>query len=224
MLHPVVQKNIARLFFHNLRKRVRSLTPSEISRRQEVRLLNAFRKAVRRSPAYRDFLQTSGVDFKNIRTKQDFENHVPYLSKKTFFDRYATSYIFPNLLKNNTGRVWSTSGSTGQISIGYESPNMPILFSELDFTLNSFFEILDRKSLFLNCLSDAWPVPSSFLHFANIGSRVDLGIELIKKTSTDFKQFFICGEPLLLKLFLEEATSAGVNFHHTNFHMFIGGE
>ena len=187
-------------------------------------VLAAFRHAVKKSDAYRTFLKQHGVNHRKIDSIEAFLAEVPTIDKETLFGKYSLDKLFSRFTKTNSGRIWSSSGSSDRLTIGFESANATPNALALDFFLNLFFQTLDRKTLFINTLPDGWPINGRYLHHAHVGTRVDIAIQLLEQLSSDFQQFIVGGEPLLLKNLVEQATAESFNFSKTPLHLVAGGD
>lgn len=188
------------------------------------RVLQAFHYTVRTSRAYRIFLERRNVRYQRINSLETFLAEVPTVSKDVLFGDYPLGEIFPGFSQKNSGRIWSSSGSSNRLTIGFESNSATPNALALDFFLNFFFQTLERKTLFINTLPDGWPINGRYLHHAHVGTRVDIAIELLNRLSSDFSQFIIGGEPLLLKKLVEQAINNRFDFSTHRVHLVAGGD
>lgn len=187
-------------------------------------VLKAFRYAYHTSEAYRAFLEQQGVRYRRIGSLDAFLAEVPTIDKESLFGKYPLNDVFSGFARNNSGRIWSSSGSSNRLTIGFESKSATPNTLALDFFLNFFFQTLDRKSLFINTLPDGWPINGRYLYHAHLGTRVDIAIELLDRLSSDFSQFIIGGEPLLLKKLVEQAKDDRFDFSTHRIHFVAGGD
>jgi phenylacetate-coenzyme A ligase PaaK-like adenylate-forming protein len=222
-IHQIEQR-IAKVYFGRQERILRSSRTDIHAGKIERRVLRAFRKAVRVSPAYSCFLREHGVTVSAIRTLADFQREVPLLDKVSFFSRFPAEEIFPGIARNCRGRVWSSSGTSGAATLGYDSHHSAFNALAMDFMFHTFFRTLEIKTLFINCLPAAWPIPSLFVQYAAVGPRSDAAISLIKRLGHAYGQFIIGGEPLFLKHLVEEAAAAGIDFSTTSVHLVVGGD
>ena len=219
-----IYRYLAKLYFDQQARWVSTVTPDIYEKKQEHLILKAFEKACRVSPAYRVLLREHGVNASRIRSFSDFRREVPIIDKTSFFNRFPLEKIYPEMTSNSRGRIWTSSGTSRTFSIGYESPHAAANSTALDFMLHFFFRVIERKTLFINCLPDSWPVPSRFVHYANVGTREDATVSLIKRLNGTYDQFILGGEPLLLKHIIEHAVDEGVDFSRTHVQCIAGGD
>lgn len=218
------RKFVYQVYFRHLENSIGLASPSQYSRRTEGLVLTAFKSAWKRSPAYRDYLIRNGVKLNKIKCLKSFCTEVPVLTKEELFQHFDAQDIFPGIVKHHSGRIWLSSGTSGRYSFGFEKNSNSSLSLGNEFMLHYFLRILTRKSLFINCLPDFWPLPSRFSQFSNVGTRTDLAIALLRRFSKIYKQFIVCGEPLLLKKLVEEIKDDGFDLSKLSLHFILGGE
>ena len=222
-IHQTKQRFL-RYLLHKKAAELAALSPTVIEQRSESAAIHAFHRARKQSPFYARLLEEQGVDPERIRTISDFQTQVPIVDKKTIYSSDALK-LFPNLLRESSGRIWSSSGSSGTCSFGFE-PLRQLQAASLgiDFMLDCIYNVTSVRTIVFNCIPNPWPVIPRFSHYTDLGTRTDIAVHLLEKLSGVYDQFIIGGEPLLLKKLLEEARAAGSPLERRRIHLITGGE
>jgi phenylacetate-coenzyme A ligase PaaK-like adenylate-forming protein len=223
-----MKKKLQQLFlkqaFRLIRYQVHGFSDRDVNRQSMKRLFRCFRTAYQHSDAYRRIVNSALGSSPKIRSGFDVLKRVPIIDKNSFFALHPLRATHPMSISRLSGRIWSSSGSTNVLSLGFEAKSSDLVSLSIDFMLDSFFQTLTKRTVLLNCLSDCWPIPSKTMQVCNLGTRTDIGVSLLKRLSGDVDQFLLCMEPLLAKQLIEEAVKDGVDFGRTHVHFIIGGE
>jgi phenylacetate-coenzyme A ligase PaaK-like adenylate-forming protein len=94
-------------------KLIRTKDDAFWSRERERRALALFHEAARRVPAYKDFIGSNHIDPDRIRTFEDFQQHVPSISKKSYLQQYPLEMLCWDGTLKKPLVFTATSGSTG---------------------------------------------------------------------------------------------------------------
>ena len=204
---------------------LRRLSPQRLGNMSETAAVRSFHRALRRAPAYAAFCRDHGIDADKVDTIEAFRQRVPVLDKSLLLERFDVADLSPDLAASPSGRVWSSSGSSGRFTLGFDTPRKAAAAARATLLLLQYgYGVLEKKTLFINSISTPWPLSVPFVHHADVGTRSDLGAALLCKMGAVYDQFIIGGEPLLVKKLLEEAIREGVDFKTTRIHLILGGE
>ncbi|KHE90605.1 MAG: hypothetical protein K8F52_08895 [Candidatus Scalindua rubra] len=117
-----------------------------------------------------------------------------------------------------------SSGASGTFSFGLNTQNAVKRSSQfLDILLDYYFDILENRSLILNCLPQAVKASTAGVTVAEIGSRTDSLIYLLTTLSHEFDQTIIIGDNHFIKNSIEEGQNKGINFKELRVHLVLGG-
>src|SRR3989338_4073383 len=116
--------------------------------------LDLFHRAAEYVPAYKDFLQKSGVQHEKIQNILDFQKYVPVMDKEAYISQYSFDELRWHMKDAMSGVVYSSSGTTGEPTFwlrnSYHDREAGILHGVL---LQSFFRIDKYKTLFIDCFA-----------------------------------------------------------------------
>lgn len=206
---------------------------------REERMLNLFRAAADRVPAYKDFLRKNKIDPKKIKNLKDFES-VPPVSKKNYLRQYPREKLCWDGTLMRPMVFTATSGSTGE----------PFYFPrtrEMDWQSSIIHEIFLRDglrdtkgpTLILVCFGMGVWIGGLITYEAfNIAmnrgkypvSILTPGInkpEILKALqllSPSFAQTIIAGYPPFVKDILDEAEAAGIRLRERNIRTLFAAE
>jgi phenylacetate-coenzyme A ligase PaaK-like adenylate-forming protein len=185
--------------------------------------LRSFQRLGRTDGWYQTFLEKSGCTVSDIRSVNDFTNHVPLVSKESVFNENP----FIELTRCNLREVQSimlSSGQSGNFSTGIitrrENQKLAV---RTDLFLNIFFGIKKREALIIN--ASAMGVRVFTYHTCcDTGPRSDIVITLLKEVSPSFPKTIISADPHLIKQIVEEAIVAGVDWQKLKVWFISGGD
>ncbi len=174
------------------------------------------KKAIKRWPAYRRFLEGKGVDPLKIESISE----LPVLDKQ-FIARAIHSIP---LLKVRS--IVPSSGSTGiDFSFGlFGEREIKRASDSIESFLQSRFDTKKRKTLILNLLPGAISLSSNTATVASIGVRIDTAIHTIKSLGSGFDQIILVGEPLFIKNLIEYGVRHSILWEYMPLFVVIGGE
>lgn len=218
---------LARLTRRLIRWRLAGSSPAGLLARGERKLLNAFRRAARCSPAYRQLLGEAGVDPATIRTPDDFRAHCPVLDKSATFGRFAVR----ELLADDIGiadlaSVLTSSGHGGggfALGLSTRSQLTDAAFT-IDLGLDLAFDIDRRRTLLINCLPMGVTFQSDTVCVANVSVREDMACAIVNQAGDLFEQVVLCGDPLFLKKLCDYSQDIGLNWRRYRLNAIIGEE
>ncbi|RJQ50095.1 MAG: hypothetical protein C4538_00795 [Nitrospiraceae bacterium] len=174
------------------------------------------KKIIRNWPAYRKFVENSGV---NPKTVKDL-NELPVIDKQFIS---SAIHMIPLFRVRN---IIPSSGSAGDdFSFGlFGDTDLKKASFTIDAILRDRFHTADRKTLLINMLPGAISLQSSTASVASIGVRADTAISVIKSLGSCFDQLILVGEPLFIKNLIELGIKEAISWRHIPLYIVIGGE
>jgi phenylacetate-coenzyme A ligase PaaK-like adenylate-forming protein len=219
-----IQQFFLKQAFRFIRHQLRDYSAGDIQKQSLKCLFRSFRIAYQQSDAYRTMVNEALGASGRICSGSDVIRRAPIIDKNSFFASHTLGATHPKSTSSLVGRIWSSSGSTNVLSLGFEKPRSSLFSLLLDFMLDFFFQTLSQRTVLINGLPGGWPIPVKTLQVSNIGTRTDIGVSLLMRLRHDVDQFIVCMEPLLAKQLIEDALKNSVDFGTTKIHFIIGGE
>lgn len=201
------------------------IDPAEIRREGEKRTLQAFQRAATSVPAYRGLLARSNVPPGQITSIKDFCERVPIVDKDTLFQAHSLRDVCTGANLDDIRLFYSSSGSTGVFSFGIETwQDAKRAGLELEFILDDFIGIFEKRTLIINCLPMGVKIHTRTLPVIESGLRFDVIWVLLKKLRSEFEQFVLIGEQLVLKRLIEDGAKENVPWKDLVIHVVTGAE
>ena len=196
--------------------------PDDLIRYGEKQLFPAFQRAAGRVPAYGKLLKDRGVDWRSIRTVQDFQARVPVVTKQDIFADTPIDQLCVDGKIENMKLAMSSSGFSGVHSFGVNTPyNQKTISFSIDTALDYIFKTSQRKTFLVNCIPMGVKVPTD-LQIAETSVRSDMALAVIKKFAGYFEQILIVSDPYFLKKLVEDGVEAGIDWKVMNVGLIFG--
>lgn len=206
-------------------KHLASAPPKRVEEVSEFRAIAAFKRAATGCPGYKRILKERGVVPAKINTIGQFKKYVPILDKETVFSTNAVKDFSLGGSLKHADYFWSSSGQSGSFSFATDTRrNFENAAYGVEFLLSNTFDVLNRRTLLINCTPMGVRIPTRTIAVADTSVRSDVAIALIKKLAREFDQFILVGESLFLKTLLEEGRESGVGWEKLVVHLVAGGE
>jgi phenylacetate-CoA ligase len=190
----------------------------------EKKACEVVKYALKNSAAYRQLMQENGIKESDIKTIEDFRQHIPVIDKTTWFKNNSIQDLLQNKTINDLDMFWSSSGHSGTYSFGAgNKKDFKNLGIELEFLLGSRFGTIDDKTLLVNGLSIGTQIPVNQAAVLNVGTRDDVAAAIIDKFQSRFSKFIVAGEPTFVKSLTEELERKEFSFDKKEFHIVTGG-
>ena len=218
---------LARLARRLIRRRLADSSPASLIARGERKLLNAFRRAARCSPAYRQLLAEVGVDPATIRTAADFRDRCPVLEKSATFGRFSVRELLADdIAAGDLASVLTSSGhGGGGFALGLATrAQLKNAAFDIDLGLNLAFDIDRRRTLLVNCLPMGVTFQSAAVCVANVSVREDMACAIVKQAGDLFEQIVLCGDPLFLKKLCDYSQDIGLDWRRYRLNVIVGEE
>ena len=217
----------ARLARRLIRWRLAGSSPASLIARGEGKLLNAFRRAARCSPAYRQLLAEAGVDPATIRTARDFRDRCPVLDKSATFGRFSVRELLADdIAAGDLASVLTSSGHGGggfALGLATRAQLSDAAFT-IDLGLDLAFDIDRRRTLLVNCLPMGVTFQSAAVCVANVSVREDMACAIVKQAGDLFEQIVLCGDPLFLKKLCDYSQDIGLDWRRYRLNVIVGEE
>lgn len=217
----------ARLARRLIRWQLARVSPEKLLRMGEHRLLAAFQRAARHSPAYRTLLSESSVDPAAIRTAAQFVASCPILEKSNTFRRFRLAeLIAQDISSRSIASILTSSGhGGGGFALGLSTRDqMQAMPWDIDLGLDLAFDIDRNRTLLINCLPMGVTFQSNTVCVANVSVREDMVCAIVEQAGNLFDQIVLCGDPLFLKRLCDYSESHGVAWDRHRMHVIVGEE
>lgn len=217
----------ARLARRLIRWRLASSSPAGLIALGERKLLSAFRRAARCSPAYRLLLTEAGVDPTTIRTAGEFRDRCPILDKSATFGRFPVRELLAaDLAAGDLASVLTSSGhGGGGFALGLATrAQLTNAAFDIDLGLDLAFDIDRRRTLLVNCLPMGVTFQSAAVCVANVSVREDMACAIVEQAGDLFEQIVLCGDPLFLKKLCDHSRDIGLDWRRYRLNAIIGEE
>jgi phenylacetate-CoA ligase len=187
-------------------------------------VLDRFRAAARRMPAYRALLREHAVDPRTIKDLAAFSRDAPLTDKASWFTRPLADLCVGGRL-DRAAAIYTSSGFSGVFSFGAESAAQAAqLRRRVDALLDFYFEAKSRRTLLINALPPGVDVPSAVATVVETGGRADVVIAAMLRIAPAYEQVVLLGEHPLLKTILERGAAAGVRWPRHRVNIVTGAE
>jgi phenylacetate-coenzyme A ligase PaaK-like adenylate-forming protein len=174
------------------------------------------KKAIKKWPAYRRFIESKGV----VPSRVEDISDLPVIDKRFISQAINTVPLFK--IKS----ILPSSGSTGaDFSFGlFGDGELKKTAMKIEEFLRSRFNTKSKKTLILNMLPGAISLRFADAAVANIGIRTDTAIHAIKTLGSSFEQIILIGEPLFIKDLIETGTERSILWRYMSVSAIVGGE
>lgn len=201
--------------------------------------LNLFYQTAKEVPAYADFLQKQGVQYKKIKTPEDFQKYVPVTNKQNYISQYPLHMLSPkgDLFSNQV--IAASSGTTG---LPFFWPRGPLQDAEgiemHEKIYRDIFQANKLKTLVVVCFSmGEWVAglftATSTLGVASKGYKINVvtpglerasAVKSIQTLGHYYDQIIIAGYPPFLKDVLDDCVQSGIDWSKLNIKLLMAGE
>ena len=164
----------------------------------------------------------SGIS-KHIKSLEEFKKTVPVITKETVFEKNSLEELTSSKIQK-LSFVMMSSGSSSKFSLGVlTKKEMKNAAFNTDLFLHLFFKAHKNKTLIINSSSMGVKV---FTHhvISDTGPRSDIVIGLLKTVAPYYEKIFIIGDPIFIKLMVEDSIEEGINWNALNAFFISGGE
>ena len=192
----------AKLTRRLIRSQLQKISPEKLRRLGEKKLLRAFRRAAKKSPAYQILLHESKVNPEVIATAQDVVRLCPILEKSNTFSRFSLKQLIADDVSVNQLASILTSSGHGNSGFAFglsTRSQMQANPAVIDLGLDLAFDIDSHRTLLVNCLPMGVTFQSNSVCVANVSVREDMACAIIAQAGNLFDQIILCGDPLFLK-------------------------
>jgi phenylacetate-CoA ligase len=189
------------------------------------RVMEVFRLAADRVPAYRTILAEAGVRPTDVRDLDDFLSCVPMVDKASTFGRFPVRQLCLDGEVGTPVSLLTSSGHSGQFSYGVYGPGLAQdAVQRVDDALDAALAVRSRKTLMINCLPMGVGVPTMACTVAQTSVRPDMVTALVREFADSFDQVLIVGEMAFVKHALELGIEQGIDWKATCIHVLVGEE
>ena len=202
-------------------------TPHRLLELSGLRLLKAFRRAARVSPAYRRLLSEHGVELATIGDADQLRARVPVLEKSDLFERFSIDELLSDgTLPATLANVLTSSGHGGRsfafgVSTRRQFDRTP---EDIDLGLQLAFDIDHHSTLLINCLPMGVVFASRSVCVANVSVREDMALAIARQAGPLFGQRILCVDPLFLKRLLDHSDEQAFDWSSQRTHVILGEE
>jgi phenylacetate-CoA ligase len=187
-------------------------------------LMDTFRRAAERMPAYATILREAGISPGDVKGMEDF-GRLPVLDKYKIFQRFDMHDIHLDGELGPLSWVLTSSGASGLFSFGlYDPPGAEAYKRRLDEALDAVFQVCTRRTLLLNCLPMGVKLYSRFCTLGETSVRADMACGLMEKFGQYHKQVVFVGETAFIKHLLELGIERGIDWKKPLVHVVLGEE
>lgn len=217
----------ARLARRFIRWKLARVSPEQLLRVSERKVLRSFQRAAKQSPAYRTLLVEAGVDPISIRTAAEFVERCPILEKSNTFRRFRIDeLVSQDVPARIIASILTSSGhGSGGFALGLSTrAQMSATPRDIDLGLEFAFDIDRHRTLLINCLPMGVAFQSNTVCVANVSVREDMACAIVEQAGGLFDQIILCGDPLFLKRLCDFSESRGVDWGRHRMHAIVGEE
>ncbi len=217
----LLKNKIKKFLYSRTLRSLKTISPGAIQKESEQKAIKAFISAQERFPQYQTLInQKSGNS--EISTIDSFKRNVPILDKEAIFNSNL-SLDMELSHQENYPRLLLSSGSSGNFSFGLSYKSETVKDAEfLNVLLDSYFGILTKKTLIINCLTVVH-LPDVDATICEIGPRTDSLLYLLQTVSPQFDQTIILGDNYFIKNALEDGLTLKINYPALHIHLILGG-
>lgn len=214
---------LKRTFYHRTVESLKNASAGDVIRTSEKKALETFTRA-RRLPFYKAFLVKKAASDISVADIASFRKHVPLSDKQSLYASELIPRALDMLETRQRASLLLSSGSTGTFSFGVQSQRQILSGARfLNVLLDTYFQILSRKTLIINALTSAVHLPVLDATVVEIGPRADSLIYLLKTVAPRFEQTILLGDNHFVKNALEDASTGGVTLSSLTIHLILGG-
>ncbi len=219
----ILRKKLKKLKYHYIINSLKKTSSEKIAQKSEEKAIVTFNKASSGNSFYKSYLNTIRKDDLQVEDIESFRKLVPIVDKKSIFSSQNIDKIFSDKMDLSTKSILLSSGSTGTFSFGLNMQNDVKRNSQfVEILLNYYFNVMENKTLVLNCLPQSIKVSLAGGTIAEIGLRTDALIYLLTTISPMFYQTIIIGDNYFIKNSIEEGQKKGINFKKLKIHLVLG--
>lgn len=203
-----------------------------------ARTLTLFRQAAQRVPAYKDFLKKEAIDYRKVKTKEDFDK-IPIIHKENYIRKYNLKDLVWDGDLSKYYMMSSSSGSTGDPFFWPRSTYQEVegaLSSEILY--REFYGLDHQKALYVigfamgTWIAGPYMLAATELVSQKMGNLIcvtpgttkELFIKLVKSLAPEFDIIILAGYPPIIKDIIDEAKDYGLNWNDYNIKTFFAGE
>ena len=205
---------------------LRETPADDLGRLGEAAAVEAFHRVAETVPFYARLLREVGVDPSAVTSISDFRAAVPLLDKRIFATQEIADLCVGGDLGDVRGILTSSGFGASGFSFGVSTAaNLAEMPKWIDGGLEYLFEVDEKKTLLINCLSMGVRVTSKAVAVAETSAREDVVCAIVRKFAARFDQILILGDPSFVKKVIEDGTDLfGIDWTRLNLHLIIGGE
>ncbi len=198
--------------------------PLEINSSSESLAIQAFQRAARSVPAYRQILSEGGILADQIQSPSDFQR-VPFVDKHNTFRRFPLEQLCVGGVVGELESVLTSSGHSGVFAFGLNDKGQRAFAVDwTDGLLDRMFAVRSHKTLLVNCLPMGVKINTHACTLAETSVRPDMALALVKTFQTHFEQFVIVGDPCFVKHLLETGQDMGLDWPSYRVNLILGEE
>jgi len=188
-------------------------------------VVQAFRRAAARVPAYRQILAEAGASAEAVGCLEDFLQLVPTIDKRGTFARFPLAELCVDGQIGRPASVLTSSGHSGMFAFGlYDAAGGAEEAERTDAALDMIFAVKTRPTLLINCLPMGVKVFSRVCTLGETSVRPDMAVALVQQFARHYEQVILVGEAAFLKCVLERGRAAGIDWRPLLVHAIVGEE
>jgi phenylacetate-CoA ligase len=219
-----LKNKLKKFYYTKVISALKKSVSTTLIEQSEEKALAAFAQARNYVPFYKVFLQKAGFQNIPVTNIESFSRQVPFLDKNTVYNDQLPPLIFEDLNSEECSNILLSSGSSGHFSFGIHSKERLVKDAQfINILFDLYFNILDKKTLIINCLTSAVHLPPLDATIIEIGPKADALHYVIKNLSPQFDQTVIIGDNYFIKNALEDGLASGIDYAALNIHLILGG-
>jgi len=170
-------------------------------------------------------LQEHKIDPESIRDLEAFSARCPTLNKQSTFGNSSIRELAVPGTIEQAAHVLPSSGYGGSFSFGIETRHrISGARAFVDTALDTAFQIKSKRTLAINCLPMGVSISSDCMAIATVSVREDIAVGVIEELGAQYDQVLLLCDPLFFPCLLAHASTRGVEWHHFNTKVILGGE
>lgn len=201
-------------------------TPDKLLNRARSELPSVVASAGKRSPAYAQLLDESGVESLTTSAAPSFDD-LPVLDKSSTFERFELNELLARDVPVSSLSSVLTSSGYGAVSFGFglsDRNQQAVTPDAIDLGLQNAFAVDQRRTLIINTLPMGVVFESHATCVSNVSVREDMAFAILRQAGPLFEQVILVVDPLFAKRFFDYADERGYDFSAQRIHMIIGEE
>lgn len=203
---------------------LKNLNEGNMAKNSEKRVMEAIKKANKKTIFYRSYFESKGIDLNKIRDFSEFKKTRITFDKETLFvNNKAEEICFTDKLEKAESILISSGYENGFSYSTYSKKSNRIGKDTTDFLLDLFYQTGKKKTLIVNALSMGVKVLTSN-PTAETSARSDRAAAIIEILEPSFQQIILIADPNFAKKILEEGIEKGIDWKKINLHLIIGDE